>query len=92
MAGNGLGCRRDGAEATVAAMDVVDLLGLDDLLAQLIGAVGLAMVLGNGWAIIQHRRGRAPEKAEGEFRPARAWWLLSVGVVITAWGAASLLT
>jgi hypothetical protein len=75
---------------TVTPVDVVDLLGLDTLLAQLILAVGAAMVLGNGYAIIQNRRGRAPEKMEGEFRPVRAWWLLAVGALITVWGAASL--
>ena len=73
-------------------MDFIDVLGLNDLLAQMIGAVGLAMVLGNGFAIIQDRRGRRPKDAEGEFRAARAWWLLAVGALITLWGAATLLT
>lgn len=71
-------------------MDVVDLLGLDTLLAQLILALGAAMVLGNGYAIYQDKRGRTPDKTEGEFRPTRAWWLLSVGALITVWGVASL--
>jgi hypothetical protein len=73
-------------------MDIVDLLGLDTLLAQMILAVGAAMVLGNGFAIIQDKRGRSPKKMEGEFRPARAWWLLAVGALITIWGIASLVT
>ena len=73
------------------AQDAIDILGLDALLAQLILAVGAAMVLGNGFAIIQHKRGRAPEKAGGEFRKGRAWWLLGVGAIITLWGAASLI-
>jgi hypothetical protein len=72
-------------------MDVTDLLGLDELLAQFILAVGAAMVLGNGFAIWQHHRGRRPAKVEGEFRASRAWWLFSVGLVITVWGAASLI-
>lgn len=71
-------------------MDVVDLLGLDTLLAQLILALGAAMVLGNGYAIYQNKRGRKPQKTAGEFRPSRAWWLLSVGAIITIWGAVSL--
>ena len=71
-------------------MDITELLGLDDLLAQMILALGAAMVLGNGWAIIQHRRGKAP-KGAGEFRAGRAWWLLAVGAFILLWGAASLL-
>ena len=71
-------------------MDITELLGLDDLLAQLILAVGAAMVLGNFWAIIQHRRGRHPAGASGEFRAGRAWWLLAVGLLITLWGIGSL--
>ena len=71
-------------------MDIVDLLGLDTLIAQLILAVGAAMVLGNGFAIVQHHRGRAPKGATGPFRASRAWWLLGVGALITLWGVASL--
>lgn len=73
-------------------MDVVDLLGLDSLLAQFILALGLAMVLGNGYAVYKSRRGEAPKGATGSFRAARAYWLLAVGAVITVWGAASLLS
>jgi hypothetical protein len=72
-------------------MDITELLGLNDLLAQFILAVGAAMVLGNGAAIWMQHTGRQPKKAEGEFRRARAWWLLAVGVFIAAWGTASLL-
>lgn len=72
------------------AQSVVDLLGLNDLLAQLILAVGAAMILGNGFAIYQDRHGKAPKGAEGQFRAARAWWLLAVGVLIAIWGIASL--
>ena len=72
-------------------MDVTDLLGLDDLLAQFVLALGAAMVLGNAAAIWMDRTGRRPAKAEGAFRASRAWWLLTVGVVIAAWGAISLL-
>lgn len=72
-------------------MTLTELLGLDTLLAQLILAVGAAMILGNGFAIIQHHRGRHPQGASGEFRSARAWWLLGVGLLITLWGIASLL-
>ena len=71
---------------------VVEILGLNDLMAQLILAVGAAMVLGNGFAIYQARRGKAPKGADGEFRASRAWWLLGVGVLIAAWGIASLAT
>lgn len=74
----------------MVAQDAVDILGLDSLLAQLILALGAAMVLGNGYAIYMHRRGRVPAKAQGEFRAARAYWLLAVGVVIATWGGLSL--
>jgi hypothetical protein len=74
----------------VFAQDAVDILGLDTLLAQLILALGLAMVLGNGYAIYMNHRGRAPAKATGEFRAARAYWLLGVGALIALWGGISL--
>jgi hypothetical protein len=72
-------------------VDIVDVLGLDSLLAQLVLAIGAAMILGNGFAIYQHRQGKAPKGAQGEFRASRAWWLLVVGVVIALWGLLSLL-
>ena len=68
------------------------ILDLDSLLAQLITALGLALVAGNGLAILRARRGHTPEGVEGEFRPGRAWFLLSVGIVIGLWGLASLFT
>ena len=68
-----------------------DLLGADSLLAQLILAVGAALIAGNGWALIQSWRGRRPRDVEGEFRRGRAVFLPLVGVVLTTWGAASLL-
>ena len=77
---------------SILAQSVVDILGLNDLLAQLILAVGAAMVLGNGFAIYQASRGNAPKGAEGTFRAGRAWWLLGVGALITVWGIASLVT
>lgn len=72
-------------------MDIVELLGLDSLLAMAIMAIGGAMIAGNGFAILQHRRGRAPAGATGEFRASRAWWLLTVGLFIFVWGLASVL-
>jgi len=77
---------------SLLAQSVVDILGLNDLLAQMILAVGAAMVLGNGFAIYQANRGNAPKGAEGQFRAGRAWWLLGVGTLITVWGIASLVT
>ncbi len=73
-------------------MTITELLGLDDLLAQMILAVGAAMVIGNGFAIVQHSRGKHPKGATGEFRAVRAWWFVAVGLLITLWGVGSLLT
>lgn len=70
---------------------MVEILGLDTLLAQLVLAIGAAMVLGNGYAIYQHKQGRRPRGAQGEFRSGRAWWLLTIGVLIALWGGISLL-
>ena len=74
----------------ILGQSAIDILGLDTLLAQLILAVGAAMVLGNGFAIYQAKRGNAPKGVEGTFNTVRAWWLLSVGVLIAVWGIASL--
>tara|TARA_B100001123_G_scaffold417609_1_gene520560 strand:+ start:331 stop:552 length:222 start_codon:yes stop_codon:yes gene_type:complete len=71
-------------------MDITDVLGLDTLLAQMILAIGAAMVFGNGFAVFQHKKGRGPDRAKEDFHPARAWWLLSVGLMISIWGIASL--
>lgn len=69
---------------------MTELLGLDNLLSELVLVLGLAMLAGNGFALIQHRRGQRPVKAEGEMRRGRVIWLLSVGVLLTFWGAVSL--
>ncbi len=71
---------------------MADFLDLDSLLAQLITALGLALVFGNGYAMYKHARGEAPEGFEAQYRPGRARWLLVVGVLISIWGIASLAT
>jgi hypothetical protein len=70
---------------------VEQLIDLDLLVKQMALAFGAAMVLGNLFAIIQNKRGRAPKGETGEFRAVRAYWLLTVGALIATWGAASLL-
>jgi hypothetical protein len=70
---------------------VEQLVDLDLLVKQMALAFGAAMVLGNLFAIIQNKRGRAPKGETGEFRAVRAYWLLAVGALIATWGAASLL-
>ena len=67
----------------------MDIFDLDGLLAQMILALGAALVLGNGYALIAARRGVKPKGAEGDLRRGRAWFLLAVGVVMTAWGLAT---
>jgi hypothetical protein len=71
---------------------VEQLIDLDLLVKQMALAFGAAMVLGNLFAIIQHKRGRSPKGETGEFRAVRAYWLLGVGILIAVWGGASLLT
>jgi len=71
-------------------VDLVEILDLDRLLVLMVLAMGLAMVLGNGYAIWQHHRGNKPKGEEGEFRGPRAYWLVGVGLVMTTWGLLSL--
>lgn len=68
------------------------LIDLDLLVKQMALAFGAAMVIGNLFAIIQNKRGKAPKGETGQFRAVRAYWLLGVGTLIAIWGAASLLT
>ena len=71
-------------------VDLVEIFDLDRLLVLMVLAMGLAMVLGNGYAIWQHHRGNKPKGEEGEFRRPRAYWLVGVGLVMTTWGLLSL--
>ncbi len=73
-----------------ANTEIQDILNMDLLIKQLALALGLAMVLGNGYAIYKNRKGQKPKDEEGEFRPGRAYWLLGVGLLIAEWGAVSL--
>ena len=74
-----------------ANTDIQDILNLDLLIKQLALALGLAMVLGNAYAIYKNRKGEKPKDEEGEFRAGRAYWLLGVGILIAAWGGISLI-
>ncbi len=71
---------------------MADFFDLDSLLAQLILALGAALVAGNAYALLMARRGIRPKNATGDLRKGRAWFLLSVGVVIATWGLASLIS
>ena len=72
--------------------DVQQILNLDLLIKQLALALGLAMVIGNGYAIYKNRKGEKPKDEQGDFRPGRAYWLLGVGTLIALWGGISLLS
>ena len=69
---------------------MADILGLDSLLAQLMTAMGLAMVFGNGFAMWKHSRGEGPKGFRGVYRPGRARFLMVVGLVISVWGITGL--
>ncbi len=71
---------------------MAEILGLDSLIAQMILAIGLALVAGNSWAIIRHLRGRPPPGQRGDFRPRRAGFLIVAGILMVIWSLASLLS
>jgi hypothetical protein len=70
---------------------VEQFLDLNLLVKQMALAFGLAMVIGNGYAVYKHRKGDKPKGEEGDFRAGRAAWLIGVGLVVGIWGAASLI-
>lgn len=70
-------------------MSVTELLGLDALFAEMILGIGLALLLGNGFAWWKHLRGERPADSDGEFRRGRVIFLMAVGLVMAAWGAVS---
>lgn len=72
-------------------LSVDAILDLNLLIKQLALALGLAMLIGNGYAIYKHRKGEKPKDEAGDFRPGRAAWLIAVGVLISLWGGISLL-
>ena len=69
----------------------MDIFNVNELLAQLMLAVGAALLAGNAFALIQNRRGVRPKNMDGELHTGRAWWLMAVGLIITVWASASLL-
>lgn len=72
---------------------VGDLFDFENLLPELILAVGLALLIGNGLAWWKHRRGETPKGIEqAQYRPGRVAFLSAVGVVLTIWGAVTLFT
>ncbi len=72
-----------------AVVSLTELLGFDALFAEMILGIGLALVLGNGFAWWKNARGERPADAEGDFRRGRVIFLMTVGLVMAVWGAAS---
>jgi uncharacterized iron-regulated membrane protein len=69
-----------------------DILGLDAIFAEMVLGLGLALVVGNGLAWWKHRRGERPAQAAGPFRTGRVMFLLGVGMLMTVWGAVSVVS
>ena len=69
----------------------MDLFDINSLFPQLVLALGAALVGGNGLALWHEHRGKRPEGL-GELRVGRARWLIVVGLVMMAWGVATLVT
>ncbi|HJR91684.1 MAG TPA: hypothetical protein VJ938_04545 [Acidimicrobiia bacterium] len=66
-----------------------DILGLDAIFAEMVLGLGLALIVGNGLAWYKASRGDRPKGVEGEFRRGRVMFLMTVGVLMAVWGAAS---
>lgn len=72
-------------------LTVGDLFDFENLLPELILALGLALLIGNGLASWKHRRGETPaEVPEAQYRPGRVRFLVVVGALLTIWGAVTL--
>lgn len=70
---------------------MTELLGIDDILPELIIGLGLALLIGNGLAWWKNRQGETPVGVEdAAYRPGRVRFLMSVGAVMTVWGLISL--
>ena len=70
-------------------VDLVELFDLDRMIVLIVLAIGLAMLVGNGFAVWQNHKGNRPKDEDGEFRPSRAYWLIAVGLIMTTWGLIS---
>lgn len=71
---------------------MAELLGIDNLLPELIIGLGLALVLGNGAAWWKNRKGETPKGVpDARFRPGRALFLMMIGLLISTWGLVTLL-
>ena len=72
---------------------VGDLFDFENLLPELIIALGLALLIGNGLAWWKNRQGEAPKDVENAtYRPGRVRFLMVVGLVLLIWGAVTLIS
>jgi len=70
----------------------IDFLDYENLIPELVLALGLALTIGNGLAWWKHKKGEAPKGVEGaRYRPGRVAFLSLVGLLLTLWGAVTLL-
>lgn len=68
-----------------------DLFDFENLLPELVLALGLALLLGNGLAWWKHRKGEAPKDVpHAQYRGGRAGFLMVVGILLSVWGAVTL--
>ena len=82
-----------GSLSSVTVQLVGDLLDIDSLLPELIVALGLALLIGNGMAWWKHRKGETPKGIEeAQYRPGRVRFLTAVGLLLLIWGAVTLFT
>jgi hypothetical protein len=71
---------------------VGDLFDIENLLPELIIALGLALVIGNGLAWWKNRKGETPAGVtDATYRRGRVVWLTGVGLLLTVWGLVTLL-
>lgn len=70
---------------------VGDFLDFDNLFPELILAIGLALLVGNGLAWWKYRKGESPKGVDNaRFRPGRVAFLSLIGVLLTVWAGATL--